>query len=585
MEIFSKLSWFFKERWKSYVSAILALMGVAFLQLIPPRIIGIVIDEIATSILTTDSLIRWLGILLLTAIGQYILRYIWRVNIWGNAARLERIVRNRLYRHFTQMDSEFYQKYRTGDLMAHATNDLRSLRMVAGAGILTMADSLSVSIVTITTMFLVVDWRLTLLAIIPLPFLALASRHLGQMLHHRFREAQAAFSNMNNKVQESLQGIKVIKTFGQEKEDIEEFKVQTNNILDKNREVYKVDSLFDPALQVIIGISYAISIIVGGFLILDLEITVGDFVTFISYIGMLVWPMFAIGRLFNIIERGSASYERIEILMNEKSSIKERQGAINKPAVGDLEYAIESFTYPEDNKPALENIYFTLEKGKTLGIVGKTGAGKSTLLKLLLRDFDRYDGTISFDGRDIRDYTFDGLLNSIGYVPQDNYLFSTTIRDNIRFSNPELPQDEVERAAKIADIHEDILEMPQGYDTQAGERGVSLSGGQKQRVSIARALIKNPELMILDDSLSAVDAKTEEDILRGLKELRDDQTTIIVAHRLSSLMHADEILVLEDGKISERGSHDELLRQEGWYKDMFNKQQLEYQEPSIREEE
>lgn len=585
MEIFSKLSWFFKDRWKSYVSAILALMGVAFLQLIPPRIIGIVIDEIATSILTTGSLIRWLGILLLTAIGQYILRYIWRVNIWGNAARLERIVRNRLYRHFTQMDSEFYQKYRTGDLMAHATNDLRSLRMVAGAGILTMADSLSVSIVTITTMFLVVDWRLTLLAIIPLPFLALASRHLGQMLHHRFREAQAAFSNMNNKVQESLQGIKVIKTFGQEKEDIEEFKVQTNNILDKNREVYKVDSLFDPALQVIIGISYAISIIVGGFLILDLEITVGDFVTFISYIGMLVWPMFAIGRLFNIIERGSASYERIEILMNEKSSIKERQGAINKPAVGNLEYAIESFTYPEDNKPALENIYFTLEKGKTLGIVGKTGAGKSTLLKLLLRDFDRYDGTISFDGRDIRDYTFDGLLNSIGYVPQDNYLFSTTIRDNIRFSNPELPQDEVERAAKIADIHEDILEMPQGYDTQTGERGVSLSGGQKQRVSIARALIKNPELMILDDSLSAVDAKTEEDILRGLKELRDDQTTIIVAHRLSSLMHADEILVLEDGKISERGSHDELLRQEGWYKDMFNKQQLEYQEPSIREEE
>lgn len=585
MEIFSKLSWFFKDRWKSYVSAILALMGVAFLQLIPPRIIGIVIDEIATSILTTDSLIRWLGILLLTAIGQYILRYIWRVNIWGNAARLERIVRNRLYRHFTQMDSEFYQKYRTGDLMAHATNDLRSLRMVAGAGILTMADSLSVSIVTITTMFLVVDWRLTLLAIIPLPFLALASRYLGQMLHHRFREAQAAFSNMNNKVQESLQGIKVIKTFGQEKEDIEEFKVQTNNILEKNREVYKVDSLFDPALQVIIGISYAISIIVGGFLILDLEITVGDFVTFISYIGMLVWPMFAIGRLFNIIERGSASYERIEILMNEKSSIKERQGAINKPAVGDLEYAIESFTYPEDNKPALENIYFTLEKGKTLGIVGKTGAGKSTLLKLLLRDFDRYDGTISFDGRDIRDYTFDGLLNSIGYVPQDNYLFSTTIRDNIRFSNPELPQDEVERAAKIADIHEDILEMPQGYDTQTGERGVSLSGGQKQRVSIARALIKNPELMILDDSLSAVDAKTEEDILRGLKELRDDQTTIIVAHRLSSLMHADEILVLEDGKISERGSHDELLRQEGWYKDMFNKQQLEYQEPSIREEE
>ncbi|HLR92620.1 MAG TPA: ABC transporter transmembrane domain-containing protein [Atopostipes sp.] len=582
MEIFRKLGWFFKDKWKSYFIAVLALLFVAVLQLIPPRIIGIVIDEIAMEIITVESLTRWLLILLATAVAQYILRYIWRVNIWGNAARLERIVRNRLYRHFTKMDSEFYQKYRTGDLMAHATNDLRSLRMVAGAGILTMADSLSVTLITVTTMFLVVDWRLTLLAILPMPFLALASRYLGQMLHHRFRDAQAAFSDMNNKVQESLQGIKVIKTFGQEKEDIEEFKVQTDNILDKNQEVYKIDSLFDPTLQLIIGISYVISIIVGGFLILDVEITVGDFVTFISYIGMLVWPMYAIGRLFNIIERGSASYERIEILLNEESSIKEKHGATDEPAVGDLEFDIQSFTYPEDDTPVLEDIYFNLEKGKTLGIVGKTGAGKSTLLKLLLRDYDHYDGTIKFGGRDIRDYTFDALLKSIGYVPQDNFLFSTTIRDNIRFSDPTLPQEEVEKAAKIADIHYDILEMPKGYDTQTGERGVSLSGGQKQRVSIARALIKNPELMILDDSLSAVDAKTEEDILRGLKELREDQTTIIVAHRISSLMHADEIIVLEDGKIIERGSHEELITKDGWYKDMYDKQQLE-QLPLIEE--
>ena len=583
MEIYRKLGWFFKDKWKSYLVAIIALLFVAFLQLIPPRIIGIVIDEIALNIITTNSLIKWLVILLLTAMAQYILRYIWRVNIWGNAARLERIMRNRLYKHFTNMDSEFYQQYRTGDLMAHATNDLRALRMVAGGGIVTMADSLSITLITITAMFVVIDWRLTLLAIIPLPLLAVASRYLGRMLHTRFRAAQDAFSQMNNKVQESLQGIKRIKTFGQEKEDIEEFKDQTDNIVDKNREVYKIDSLFDPVLNLIIGSSYVIAIIVGGNLILDTEISVGEFVTFISYIGMLVWPMFAIGRLFNIIERGSASYERIELLLNEKTSIVERKGAHNEPPAGELKYNIKSFKYPNSSEIALEDIYFNISKGSTLGIVGKTGAGKTTILKLLLRDHDNYDGQIKFGNKDIRDYTLDALLKSIGYVPQDTFLFSTSIRDNIRFSDPTLSQEEVERAAKIADIHDDIVEMPNGYDTQTGERGVSLSGGQKQRVSIARAIIKNPELMILDDSLSAVDAKTEEEILRGLKELRDDQTTIIIAHRISSLMHADEIIVLDDGRITERGTHDELIEQDGWYKEMYNKQQLEEVLPEAEE--
>lgn len=575
MDIYKKLNWFFKDYWKSYATAILALMAVALLQLIPPRIIGLVIDQIGAGIITQQSLMELLVILSLTAIGQYALRYVWRVRIWGNAARLERIIRNRLYRHFTNMDSEFYQKYRTGDLMAHATNDVSSLRMVAGGGIVTMADSLSITIVTITAMFIVVDWRLTLLAVLPLPLLAVVSRYLGKMLHSRFRDAQEAFSDMNNKVQESLQGIKVIKTFGQEVEDTDEFKIQTENIVDKNREVYKIDSLFDPALSLIIGLSYVIAVIVGGYLIIDAEITVGEFVTFISYIGMLIWPMFAIGRLFNIIERGSASYDRIEILLNEKSSILEKDHAIKTKPSGDLEFSVDSFTYPNDKKATLKSIHFNIPKGHTLGIVGKTGSGKSSIVKLLLRDFDHYDGEIKIAGHDIREYSLDSLLHTIGYVPQDNFLFSTTIRDNIRFSDPTISQEEVEKAAKIADIHDDIIEMPDGYDTQTGERGVSLSGGQKQRVAIARALIKNPELMILDDSLSAVDAKTEEEILQGLRELRDDQSTIIIAHRISSLMHADEILVLEDGVISERGTHDNLLANDGWYKEMYNKQQLE----------
>lgn len=575
MGIFKRLGWFFKQEKKSYLLGILSLFIVAILQLIPPRIIGIVVDEIEVGIITADSLSKWLTILAVTAIGQYLLRYLWRVMIWGNAAKLEKIVRKQLYNHFTNMDNDFFQKYRAGDLMAHATNDLRGLRMVAGGGILTMADAISVGVTTLIAMMFVVDWRLTLIAVIPLPILAVASRVLGRKLHVLFRDAQAAFSQLNNKVQESIQGIKVIKTFGQEKEDIEDFDKETENVVEKNKAVYKVDSLFDPTITFIMGIAYFLTIFVGGLLITNNEISIGDFVTFINYIGMLVWPMFAIGRLFNIIERGSASYDRIENLLREETSIEERDGAIERSISGDLSFEIESFGYPDAESDILSNVSFNLEAGGTLGIVGKTGAGKTTILKLLLREYDTYKGSIKYGPYDIRDYTLDALLKHIGYVPQDNYLFSNTIRENIRFADPGLSQEAVEAAARLANIHEDILELPNGYDTEVGERGVSLSGGQKQRISIARAILINPELMILDDSLSAVDAKTEEIILSGLKEVRKGQTTIIAAHRISSVMHAEEIIVVEEGTIVERGTHAKLLELDGWYKDMYEQQQLE----------
>ncbi|MCC5894902.1 MAG: ATP-binding cassette domain-containing protein [Alkalibacterium sp.] len=575
MGIFKRLSWFFRQEKKSYLLGIASLVIVAILQLIPPRIIGIVVDEIETTTVTEQSLTMWLAILASTAVLQYVLRYIWRVKIWGNAAKLEQIVRKQLFDHFTNMDNQFFQKYRTGDLMAHATNDLRGLRMVAGGGILTLADAISVGLTTLLAMLFIVDWRLTLIAVIPLPLLAVTSRVLGKKLHLRFRDAQAAFSHLNDKVQESIQGIKVIKTFGQEKEDIEEFSKQTDNVVIKNKSVYKIDSLFDPAITFIMGISYFLTIFIGGLLISGNEITIGDFVTFINYIGMLVWPMFAIGRLFNIIERGSASYDRIETLLREETSIEERHGAIDKPISGDLTFELDAFAYPEDETETLKNIHFRLTAGGTLGIVGKTGAGKTTILKLLLREYDGYKGKIEYGGYDIRDYTLDALLKEVGYVPQDNYLFSDTIRENIRFADPGLSQEAVEAAAKLADIHADILELPNGYDTEVGERGVSLSGGQKQRISIARAILINPELMILDDSLSAVDAKTEESILSGLKDVRQGQTTIIAAHRISSVMHAEEIIVIEEGAIVERGTHNSLLEQDGWYKEMYEQQQLE----------
>lgn len=575
MSIFRKLGWFFKQEKKHYVIGVFSLLCVALVQLVPPKVIGIIIDEIADKNLSMRFIVFWIAVLIGSAILQYLFRFIWRVNIWGSAARLEKELRQRLFIHFTRMDSMFYQKYRTGDLMAHATNDLNAIQNVAGAGILTFADSVITGGTTIITMILFIDWRLTLLALIPLPLLAVTSRILGSKLHDAFRESQEAFSSINDKTQETITGIKVIKTFGQEQEDLADFQEKIEQAITKNKRVNFLDALFDPFITLIIGLSYVLTIILGGKYVLDGTITIGQMVSFISYIGMLVWPMFAIGRLFNVLERGNASYDRVNELLHEKTHIVEQLGAVKTPAKEELNVEIAQFHYPKEELPALEQIKFAIKEGDTLGIVGKTGAGKTTIMKLLMREYDDYQGQIKFGGRSIKEYSLDALLHSIGYVPQDHFLFSMTIRENIRFSDPKLSNEEVEAAASLASINQEIKELPKGYETLVGERGVSLSGGQKQRISIARALIQNPELLILDDALSAVDAKTEERILRNLKEIRQSKTTIIAAHRLSSVMHADEIIVIDKGQIVERGRHAELLALGGWYKQMWEKQQLE----------
>lgn len=575
MSIFKKLGWFFKQEKKSYTIGVFSLVMVALVQLVPPKVIGIVVDEIAAKNLTIKPILFWVSILLVAALAQYIFRYIWRTHIWGSAAKLEKELRRQLFHHFTKMDTFFYQKYRTGDLMAHATNDLNAIQNVAGAGILTFADSLITGGATIVAMILFVDWRLTLIALIPLPLLAVTSRVLGSKLHDAFRDSQAAFSTINDKTQESITGIKVIKTFGQEKEDIQDFTEKIDDAIVKNKRVNFLDALFDPFITLIIGISYVLTIIIGGRFIMEGTITIGQLISFISYIGMLVWPMFAIGRLFNVLERGNASYDRVNELLHEKTHIIEKKDAIQTPAIGQVSMEITQFTYPKDDHVTLEQINFTIGVGETLGIVGKTGAGKTTILKLLMREYDHYQGQVTFGGHDIKEYSLDALMNSMGYVPQDHFLFSMTVRDNIRFANPDFTEAEVEQAAEMAFINNEIKAFPKGYDTLVGERGVSLSGGQKQRISIARALIVDPELLILDDALSAVDAKTEEAILSNLKEARKEKTTIISAHRLSSVMHAKEIIVLDEGKIVERGTHQELLSLAGWYKRMWDKQQLE----------
>lgn len=575
MKVFLELGWFFKQRKKQYLIGILMLLFVAFLQLLPPKIIGYVVDEISQNTLTTEFLVKWLGILALASIGMYILRYYWRIMIFGSSIFLARQLRENLFRHFTKMSPSFYQKKRVGDLMAHATNDLSAVQQTAGAGVLTLVDSLATGGFVIAAMAITINWKLTLIALLPLPLMAILTSYYGKLLHQRFRYAQEAFSNLNDKSQESISGVKVIKTFGQEKEDTEDFVQLSQEVVDKNIRVAKVDALFDPTISLVVGMCFFLSIVFGTRYILADEMTIGDLFAFTSYLGLLVWPMLAFGWLFNIVERGRASYDRINNLMDEKIEIDDIPDAVNVKPEGDIHFQIKEFKFPGDDRAALHHVDFTLKRGETLGIVGKTGSGKTAILKLLMREFEGYTGEILYGRHAIDKYKKRSLREAIGYVPQDHFLFSTTVAGNIAFANAGATMEAVEEAAKLAYIHEDILQFTNGYNTVVGERGVSLSGGQKQRISIARALMMEPELLILDDSLSAVDAKTEEAILEALKANSIDETTIITSHRLSAIQHAHQIIVMNEGTIVEKGSHDQLMQQQGMYYEMYQLQQLE----------
>ncbi|MDG5789051.1 ABC transporter transmembrane domain-containing protein [Evansella sp. AB-P1] len=575
MRVFKDLMWYFKlEKW-NYGGGILVLALVSLLSLFPPYIVGVIVDHIDNGTLTEGILFRLMFILFILAIVVYVLRYIWRILIFGPAIRLARLLRNELFEHFSKMSQSFFQKRRTGDLMAHSTNDIRAVEQTAGVGVLTLIDSITMGGFVIITMALTISWELTLIALIPMPFMALAVNKYGTMLHKRFSKAQGAFSSLNDKVQESMSGIRVTKTFGYEEEEVASFKKESDHVVEKNVQVAKVDALFDPTISIIVGFSFFLSIVFGArYVVLD-ELTIGQLTSFTVYLGLLIWPMLAFGWLFNIVERGRASYDRVSNLLKVEQDIVDKKNAITVVPEGDLQFQINEFTYKEGEDATLKDIYFHLHRGETLGIAGRTGSGKTTLIKSLLRDFDIKNGNVLFAGRPLDDYTIDALRSSIGYVPQDHFLFSATIADNIAFAKPDASYSEIIEAAKLAAIHEDISRFDEGYETIVGERGVTLSGGQKQRISIARAILANPEVLILDDSLSAVDAKTEEQILQSLRRIRRGKTTLITAHRLSAIKHADLIIVLDQGEIMERGDHQALMGQKGWYKQMYEHQQLE----------
>ncbi len=575
MLLFKELMWFFKLEKKSYSIGIIILVFVALINLFPPYAVRVIVDGVAMGNLTQEKMLKWSLLLLGTGFLVYGLRYAWRLTIFGASSRLGHLLRKKLFEHFTHMSPQFYQEHRTGDLMAHATNDIHAIEMTAGVGVLTLIDSLTTGSLVVFSMSFFISWKLTLITLLPMPIIAWSTSYYGTLLHKRFHKAQAAFSDLNDKVLENISGVRVVKAFGEEEAQGESFRLLSADVVKKNIAVAKVDALFEPTIQLIIGISFFLAISFGAKEVVNEKLTFGQLTQFTIYLGQFIWPMLAFGWLFNILERGRASSDRVNKILNIKQDIIEQTGVLDQVPSGEVTYLKATFTYPKTDVPVLKNIDVVLTQGQTLGIVGKTGSGKTTFFRLLLREFDLSEGDLRIGGLSIYNITLRALRTAIGYVPQDNFLFSTSIAENIAFGKPDALLEEIKAVAEIAAIHEDIMGFEGEYGTLVGERGVTLSGGQKQRISIARALLVEPEILILDDSLSAVDAKTEKAILQGLKETRAHKTTLISSHRLSAIEHADLIIVLHNGMIMERGSHAELIASEGWYASTYRSQQLE----------
>lgn len=567
---------FFKKYKINYFFGLIALLTVDYVQTLVPLIVGNVIDQLEFNnfdvSFVSNAVFKLIGIALTIFAG----RILWRYFIFGSSRSIERDIRNDMFRHLEKMSAKYYQDHNPGEIMAHMTNDLEAVRMALGPGILTLFDVLALGTITLYNMITKIDPMLTVAAVIPLLLIAVSVRFMGREMHKRFSAKQEAFANLSDFVQENLSGIKVIKSFVQENKSVEAFEKVNKNTFNKNMHLIKLQALMHPYMHMIAGLALAVAIGYGGYITIYGRITLGEFTAFIQYLGMLVWPMMAIGMTINLFTMGSASLERIENILNEPVEIKNSESTLSIDRFdGSIEIRNLNFKYPDSNKNALTNISFKIEKGQTLGIIGRTGSGKTTLVNLLLRIFNPVESTIYIGKKPVLDIPLSVLRKNIGYVPQDNFLFSDTISNNIDFGVRTEEKEKIIEAAKAASVHDNIVEFKHGYETFIGERGVSLSGGQKQRISIARALIKDPEILILDDSVSAVDTDTEEKILTHLKEKRKNKTNIIIAHRISTIQDSDLIIVLDEGKIVESGNHHELLQNKGLYSSIYEKQLLE----------
>lgn len=575
MTLFIRLSWFFRTHYKTYAASLLMLLLVGLLNTSIPWLVGHSIDTIVAADKNNGDLGK-LPLFLLTLIGAgaaiYLMRIGWRALLFGTSYRLGHQLRNRFYRYLSGQGQAFFSRHNTGDLMARTTIDIDAIEMAAGEGILSGFDGLLTFILVLSTMLIVIDWQLTIIALIPFPFMAWAFYRVSSRQNKQFHQALESFSDLNNHTQEAMTGIRLVRSMGLEAYQQQTFDKVSRQALNANYNVARNEALYEPIVFLSMGAAMLLGLSFGGWLIANNQLSIGALTSFTLYLGQLIWPMFAFGWLLDIIQRGSAGLTRLEQTLAEEKTVED--SGSETPTEMTLKARQLTFAYP-NGEPVLNAIDFTLHPGQLLGIAGPTGTGKTTLLQLVMRYWELPNaGMLTLGDKALSTYSLDALRACFAYVPQDPFLFSLTIAENIALARPDASREEIREAAHIACIAEDIDRFPQGFDTPVGERGITLSGGQRQRLALARALLTRAPVLILDDALSAVDSATEKTILERLQPHMRNATTLIVSHRLSTLSSADQILVLNHNT-HELGRHSQLITTDGWYARMWTYQQLE----------